>query len=253
MRYLNYVGNYLNESGIGGSLVGTGTGVATGNPVAAGVGAANVVAGEFKWLASALQAPRWTSDEKKFCAFYMHDITRRSDKGEDIDYTRHLPEAKTFFSLYFGKPILNRTDAIKAFGMTDDGNVFAQGQKMFPNGLDPFPTFAKYGLPLPKRSHLVNGTWNDFVDYTQVVNSITNGSFFTNQQFNITPPATVVSGTNPTITVNTGTGTGNLVNSGTGAIPGTPASTTPKWVVPVAIGGGILIVGLLTMLIIRKK
>ena len=102
----------------------TAQGAATGGIFGAALGALNSIL-------SGLSGRRWTGEEKDFAKLYM-SITGRTKfdnnatvgangqaaGGEPIEYTQHIPEAATYFTLKYGKPITDRASALAAIGET---------------------------------------------------------------------------------------------------------------------------------------
>lgn len=127
------------------------------------------------WVGGWLQHT-WTSDEEDFVKLYM-DATGRRFAGEYVEYGHELPEAKVYFSLKYGYPIMNLNDALKALNETwSDGLTDRLKAKQDRNWKQ---VFTKYGLPAPLPYTFPVGDKRnpEPLKYQEIVDAINAGTF----------------------------------------------------------------------------
>lgn len=198
-------------------------------------GAGTLVSNAFHFISN-IFSRNWTGDEKDFVKMYL-DATGQTTTvpPTQLEYGHELPEAKVYFSLRFGKKILNKWDALTALGETWSDGL---GDRLKANADHNWQNvFIQYGLPVPlPYTHPVGDPANKPpLDYSQVVTAIQNGTF----------PARDATGYF-TPTGSTAQTTGSSQGTGTGS--GQP--------LPPQKGNNTLLyfgLGLLGLMVIKKK
>lgn len=111
------------------------------------------------WVVSAITPPRWSGLEKDLAKLFMV-VTGRSLvnnnadvgangqvlQGEPIEYTQHLPEAITYFSLKNGRLIDTREKALATLGESWSNGLWS---RIYGRDRNWKNVFTAYGLPAP--------------------------------------------------------------------------------------------------------